>query len=222
MLLGSLLFLVIGLLYTSMLGSWRPAMVGVFIILFLLIIFLIFLSPPTFAAILLLAALILTVGTLAIFGTTSLIQEGFTLLKLLEPHLHALSEKRYAADTFMEMMGLGSEYRNAFTSLHEIVVNRLNSTWGFNISDIGNVNLSNFTELSTPRLGENLPRLDEILKYDYTALMEWVTGSWGVTTRNVVMHVSGWAFGTSFYGNYFNILCLITFFIILDVLKLFL
>lgn len=193
-LLGSLFFLTMGVLYTSMIGSWRPVMVGVFILLLLLIISIIFLSPPTFAAVLLLTALVLIVGTILLFGTTSLIHEGLILLKLLEPHLQVLSEKRYAADTFMEMMGVGSEYRNVFTSLHEVVVNRLNTTWGFNISEFGNL-----TELSTTTKFGDLPRVEEFLKYDYTALMEWISGSWGVTTRNVVMHVSGWAFGTSFY-----------------------
>jgi hypothetical protein len=136
-------------LYTSMLGSWKPVVVGVSILFGIVILTLIIFSPPTFAAILLLGTLMLLASTLCIFGTTSLFQEGLALLNLLEPHFKYLSERNFAMNT-LELMGLSGEYKTVLESLHEVVFTKLNTTagqWGLNISDI--TSLPNLTDLST-------------------------------------------------------------------------
>ena len=200
--IGGLSCLTLSLLYTSMLGSWKPVLAGVGIFLGLVILSLVLFSPPTFAAMLLLGALMFLASTLCIFATTSLFQEGLAILRLLEPHFKSLSEKNFAAKALMEFMGLGAEYQAVLESLHEVVLTKLNDTagqWGLNISNI--TNLSNLTDLSTPtKLGNNLPGFAELMKYDYSALLELITSSWAVTTRNVVIEVSSWAFGTGLYG----------------------
>jgi hypothetical protein len=185
-----------------MLGSWKPVVVGVGIFFGLLITLIIF-SPPTFAATLLLGGLVLIASTLCLFATTSLFKEGLTLLHLLQPHFKALSEKTFAGNTLMDLMGLGGEYHTVLESLHEVVLSKLNSTagqWGFNISDI--TSLPNLTDLSTTpaKLGNNLPGVVELMNYDYSMLLELITSNWAVTTRNLVVEVSSWAFGTGMYG----------------------
>eukprot|EP00026_Physarum_polycephalum_P004425 Phypoly_transcript_04444.p1 GENE.Phypoly_transcript_04444~~Phypoly_transcript_04444.p1 ORF type:complete len:640 (+),score=73.98 Phypoly_transcript_04444:91-2010(+) len=198
-LVGVLSYLMLSVLYTSMLGSWKPVVAGVSIIFGILILTLIIFSPPTFAAILLLGTLTILASTLCIFATTSLFQEGLALLNLLEPHFKYLSDRNFAMNT-LEMMGLGGEYQTVLESLHEVVFTKLNTTagqWGLNISNI--TSLPNLTELSTVQR-DNLPGFAELMNYDYSALLELITSSWAVTTRNVVIEVSSWAFGTGLYA----------------------
>lgn len=218
---GTVFLLILGLLYILMLGSWKPVVIGFFVILFLLIAFLILLSPPTFAAILLLTALFLTIGTLAIFSTTSFIHEMFTLLQLLEPHIKYLSQKKFETDAVLEIFGIGHEYRSVFASFHDVVLTKLTETageWGWNITNFGN-----FTNFSTLSNLTDLATSDDLFnKYDYSTVMDLVTGSWGVATRNVFVQLSGWAFGTSFYmvkvlaqfsTSFYNLLISITVFV---------
>lgn len=196
-----------------MLGSWKPVVACIGVFIGLTILSLIIFSPPTFAAMLLLGSLMLLAGTLCIFATTSLFQEGLTLLHLLEPHFKTLSEKNFAVSALMELMGFeGSEYQAALESIHEVVFTKLNSTaglWGLNLSQF--TSLNNFTD--TPaKLGSNLPAFADLVNYDYSVLMELVTSSWAVTTRNVVLELSSWAFGTGLYGKYLPLLIIFIYF----------